>query len=97
MRMRAGDPGSGEPVPAKAGRAGAGALAGLAANDNGPGGNGVLTPWGGFALAEGGARRFGHGTRLELAPAFRLAVEGQRRNANAGPEHTIMLRGSLRW
>ena len=48
-------------------------------------------------LRDGGGGRAGRGARLELAPAFRLAVEGQRRNANAGPEHTIMLRGSLRW
>ena len=63
------------------------------------GGQGLLTPYGGFALADEGSRRFRIGIRFEIAPAFNLSLEGAcREPANdAAAEHGVMLRMHARW
>ncbi len=63
------------------------------------GGQGLLTPYGGFALADEGSRRYRIGIRFEIAPAFDLSFEGARREpANAAAaEHGVMLRMQARW
>ncbi len=69
-------------------------LAGLV----GLGGRGVVTPFAGLSLAGEGARRYRVGGRLEVAPAVRLSLEGERRESETGtPDHGVMLRGQLRW
>ena len=58
------------------------------------GGHGLLTPYGGFALADEGSRRYRIGSRFEIAPAFNLSLEGDcREPANdAASDHGVMLR-----
>ncbi len=59
---------------------------------------GVLTPYGGLGLSEGGARGYRLGARFLLGPAFELDLEGERRESRterAG--HGLMLRGRVRW
>ncbi len=59
---------------------------------------GVLTPYGGLGLSEGGARGYRLGARFLLGPAFELDLEGERRESRterAG--HGLMLRGRMRW
>ena len=61
-------------------------------------GQGLLTPYGGFSLSDGGARDYRSGLRLELGPALRLDLEGARRGtASAAPEHGLMLHGEIRF
>ena len=60
-------------------------------------GGGLLTPHAGASVPEDGARRYGLGARLQLAPAFSLGVEAERRDAPGGPERSLMLRGHMRW
>ena len=63
------------------------------------GGRGVLTPYTGVSLADDGERTWRLGGRWKVAPAFSMSLEGDRRE-NAGgdsPEHTLMLRGAIRW
>ena len=58
----------------------------------------VLTPYGGFALSEGGTRGYRLGARFLLGPAFDLGLEGDRReNGTDRAEHGLMLRGRIRW
>ena len=60
-------------------------------------GQGVLTPYGGVALAGEEARDYRAGARLELE-AFHLALEGRRReHASGTAEHGLTLRGGLRY
>ena len=59
---------------------------------------GVLTPYGGLGLSEGGARGYRLGARFLHGPAFELDLEGERRESRterAG--HGLMLRGRMRW
>ena len=63
------------------------------------GGQGLLTPYGGFALADEGSRRYRIGIRFEIAPAFDLSFEGARREPANGDdaEHGVMLRMQASW
>ena len=65
----------------------------------GPGGHGVLTPYTGLSFSDDGERTYRLGGRWEIAPAFRMSLEGDRReHADLGsPEHLLMLRGAMRW
>ena len=59
---------------------------------------GVLTPYGGLGLSEGGARGYRLEARFLHGPAFELDLEGERRESRterAG--HGLMLRGRVRW
>ena len=60
---------------------------------------GVLTPYGGVALSEGGTRGYRLGARFLLGPAFDLGLEGERREESRTEraEHGLMLRGRVRW
>ncbi len=59
---------------------------------------GVLTPYGGLTLSEGGTRGYRLGARFLLGPAFELGLEGDRReNGTDRAEHGLMLRGRIRW
>ena len=59
---------------------------------------GVLTPYGGFALSEGGAHGYRVGARFLLGAALELGVEGERREGRSErAEHGLMLRGRMRW
>ena len=59
---------------------------------------GVLTPYGGLALSEGGARGYRLGARFLLGPAFELGLEGERRESRTeSAGHGLMLRGRVRW
>ena len=60
---------------------------------------GVLTPYAGLGLTDGGGRTSRLGARWQAAPAFTLGLEGTRREAagDAAPEHALMLRGAARW
>ena len=89
--------------------------AGLAANDNfepggrlktelgyglgAPGNLGVVTPYAGLGLSDGGTRDWRLGTRWKIGPSFDLNLQGSRReSANDNPpDHGLMMRGSLRW
>ena len=64
-----------------------------------PGGHGVLTPYTGLSFSNDGERTYRLGGRWEIAPAFRMSLEGDRReHADHGsPEHLLMLRGAMRW
>ena len=58
---------------------------------------GVLTPYAGLALADGGARTWRLGGRLSLKPSLDLSLEGTRReNTAAAPAHALTLSGTLR-
>ena len=63
------------------------------------GGQGLLTPYGGFSLADEGSRRYRIGGRFEIAPAFDLSLEGARREPanNATAEHGVKLRIQANW
>ena len=59
---------------------------------------GVLTPYGGLALSEGGARGYRLGARFLLGPAFELGLEGERRESRTDRAgHGLMLHGRVRW
>ena len=56
------------------------------------------TPYSGFYLSESGARAFSSGLRYDLGSGLGLRVEGTRReSALGGAEHTVGIRGSLRF
>ncbi len=58
---------------------------------------GVLTPYGGAALADDGDRRYRLGGRLSLGRAS-LSLESNRwEHASGAPEHGVFLRAALRW
>ena len=62
------------------------------------GGYGVLTPYGGLSLSDGGARRYRLGTRLEIGPSLSLGLEGERgESAGAEPEHAVGLQIRATW
>ena len=59
---------------------------------------GVLTPYGGLDLSEGGARGYRLGARFLFGPACELGLEGERRESRTErAEHGLMLRGRVRW
>ena len=62
-------------------------------------GLGLVTPYTGLGLADGGARSWRMGARWQLAADASLSVEGTLHEAanDNGPEHGLMLRGALRW
>ena len=54
-------------------------------------------PYGGFRLAESGARAFSSGLRYDLGSGLGLRIEGTRRESVlGGAEHTIGIRGRVR-
>ena len=62
-------------------------------------GLGLVTPYTGLGLADGGVRSWRMGARWQLAADASLSVEGTLHEAanDNGPEHGLMLRGALRW
>ena len=61
---------------------------------------GVLTPYAGAALTDAGAHSLSVGGRLELGPAFDLALELERSESadpDTAAEHDLTLEGSFRW
>ena len=59
---------------------------------------GVLTPYGGFGLSEGGTRGYRLGARFLLGPAFEMGLEGERKESRTDPaEHGLTLSGRMRW
>ena len=59
---------------------------------------GTLTPYGGLALSEGGARGYRLGARFGLGPDFELGLEGERRESRTERAGIgLMLRGRMRW
>ena len=88
-------------LAAEAGTAPAGRLAAeLSYGLEVAGGGGVLTPYAGMALADGGARNYRLGGRFTLRPSLSLSLEGDRREGAghaAVPVHGLTLSGSLRW
>ena len=56
------------------------------------------TPYGGFLLGEMGSRAFSSGMRYEVGRGMGLRLEATRRERSTGPpEHTVGLRGRLRF
>ena len=64
-----------------------------------PGGHGVLTPYAGLSLLNDAERSYRIGGRWNVAPAFSMSLEGDRREQTGedAPEHIVMLRGAMRW
>ena len=64
-----------------------------------PGGRGVVTPYAGLGLSDGGGRTWRVGGRLRAGPSFALGLEGTRRESPGAvePEQALMLRASIRW
>ncbi len=62
-------------------------------------GLGLVTPYTGLGLADGGARSWRMGARWQLAADASLSVEGTLHEGiyDNGPAHGLMLRGALRW
>ena len=59
---------------------------------------GLLTPYAGAGIEDGGGRRYRMGVRLEGGAATRLSLEGARsESADSGPAHDAMLRLSVNW
>ena len=63
------------------------------------GGQGLLTPYGGFSLAGEGSQRYRIGSRFEIGSWLNLSLEGERREPanDAAAEHGVMLRMQARW
>ena len=63
------------------------------------GGHGLLTPYGGFSLADQGSRRYRIGGRFEIGPSIDLSLERERREPanDAAVEHGVMLRLQANW
>ncbi len=55
------------------------------------GGSGVATPYVGFGLEEGDARRYRVGTRLGLGDSLDLSLEAERKEGDAAPDHGAKL------
>ena len=65
-----------------------------------PRGLGVVTPYAGLSLADGGGRAWRMGARWQVMPDLTLGLEGTRRaaaNDDEAPQHGLMLRGTMRW
>ena len=81
-------------APAGAGRLEAEIGYGLPAFD----GHGVLTPYGGLSLSDGGSRSWRVGGRLAIGPSLTLGLEGERyESANDRPHHSVMLKATAWW
>ena len=63
------------------------------------GGRGLLTPYGGFALAGEGSQRYRIGGRFEIGSSLNLSLEGERREPanDDAAEHGVMLRLQASW
>ncbi len=84
---------------------------GIAANDHTPSArleaelgyglpalDGLLTPYGGLGLSEGGDKSYRAGGRFVLGQMLELSLEGNRREGAArAPEHGLALRAGVRW
>ncbi len=63
-----------------------------------PGRRGLLTPYAGFGVTEGGSRSYRAGTRFELGAATMIDLEGSREDDAAGAsEHAVALRMTVYW
>ena len=65
-----------------------------------PRGLGLVTPYVGLSLADGGGRAWRTGARWQVMPDLTLSLEGTRREAandDEAPQHGLMLRGAIRW
>ena len=62
-----------------------------------PGRRGLLTPYAGFGVTEGGSRSYRAGTRLELGAATMIDLEGRREDDAAGASHAVDLRMRVHW
>ncbi len=64
-----------------------------------PRGLGLVTPYAGLSLADGGGRSWRTGARWLVAPDVTFSLEGTRREPanDDAPEHGLMLRGTIRW
>ena len=64
-----------------------------------PHGLGVVTPYAGLGLAGNGARAWRMGARWQVSANGRVSLEGTRYEAanEFAPEHSLTLRGALRW
>ena len=65
-----------------------------------PRGLGVVTPYTGLTLADGGGRTWRVGARWKVMRDVTLALEGTRNEAgndDEAPQHGLILRGALRW
>ena len=62
-------------------------------------GLGLVTPYTGLGLTDGGTRSWRTGARWQLATAASVSLEGSLYEAanDDGPGHGLMLRGALRW
>ena len=65
----------------------------------GPGGLGVVTPYEGLTLSNGGSRRLRAGARWDIAPGTSLGFEGSREEGRGGarPVNALTLRAELRF
>ena len=61
--------------------------------------SGVATPYAGLGLSDEGERTVRLGTRWSMGPDLALGFEGTRSERDAGeaPDHTLAVRGSIRW
>ena len=66
---------------------------------SGPQGLGLMTPYTGLSLGEGGGRTWRTGARWQLAPEATLGLEATRNEAQGkvDPVNAFELRGELRW
>ena len=63
-----------------------------------PGGQGVVSPYGGVSLQGAGERTWRLGGRMQVQPALTVSLEGARRDhPGSAAEHTLTLNGTLRW
>ena len=64
-----------------------------------PRGLGLVTPYAGLSLADGGGRSWRTGARWLVAPDVTFSLEGTRSEPanDDAPEHGLMLRGTIRW
>ena len=65
-----------------------------------PRGLGLVTPYAGLSLAEGGGRVWRTGARWQVMPGLTLGLEGSRSEAANDDEplqHGLIFRGALRW
>jgi len=62
------------------------------------GGRGLVTPFAGLLLADGGGRRYSLGGRFAVGQSLNLSLEAERRESDSvSPDHGVMLSGQLCW
>ena len=60
--------------------------------------NGLLTPYAGLGLTEGGSRNYRVGVRFELGPAISASIDGTRDDhAFSATDHALNLNLTMRW